>query len=130
MNSPYDEREAKIEAAWRAALEHEQAPPGFALRVEAKLKTKTTRVSGWSVLHPDRAWLRIAIAAVLLLAIIIPMGLRLLHQAQTDRQAQIAKGEAARDQVLLALRITGTQLRTIQQRTRFINASPLAGESQ
>ena len=123
-DEPQDNRDTRLEAALRAALQHQQPSPGFAERVEAKLLAQDARRSGWTILHPHSTWLQIAIAAVLLLAIIIPMGLRLQHRAQ------VAKGEAARDQVLLALRITGTQLRTIQHRTRFIDASPLSGDSQ
>jgi hypothetical protein len=120
------DKEFRIESAWRAALERKQPSRGFAERVEARIRQQArtdAQLAGWR-LHTSNAWFRIAAAAVLLLAMVIPLGLNLHHQAE------VAKGEAARQQVLLALRITGTQLRTIQHHTQFINASPLEGESQ
>jgi hypothetical protein len=64
---------------------------------------------------------RLATAAALMLAVILPLGWRLHHQAE------VARGAAAKQQVMLALRITGTQLRSIQERTQSINAGGMPG---
>lgn len=129
MNKEVD---PKLEAALRAAMPYEQPPAGFAERVEARIQAQLVnkpgaaviaRNAGWRV-HISAARPRLAAAAVLLLAIVIPLGLRLQHQAE------VAKGEAARQQVLTALRITGTQLRAIQERTYSINTDVLQGEMQ
>jgi len=111
----------RLEAALRAALERKNPPLGFAQRVEMRIagqQRQQVRPRGWG-------WLRIetqfALAAVLLLAFVLPVSWRLHHQAE------VARGEAAKQQVMLALRITGTQLRSIQQRTQAIH---IGGEGE
>ena len=107
----HEEDDQGLEAALRAALQREPPPLGFAQRVEAQLAA-----AGGASPMRQHSWLRLAIAAALMLAIILPLGLRLRHQTE------LARGEAAKAQVLLALRITGTQLRTIQARTQTRHA--------
>jgi hypothetical protein len=124
----------RLEEAWRAALRHEQAPEDFGARVLARLTdsepaTKRKPLLPFPVLQAStlaNAWMRVALAAVLMLAFVLPAGYRL------HRQAEIARGEAVRQQVMLALRITGTQLRSIQGRTQSIHIEPgiLEGDSQ
>lgn len=117
----------KLEAALRMALQTEQPSAGFAERLEARIAEAgkppaSTDVLPFrkSVIGPgfDRSGARIQLAkaAVLLLAVTLPLGWRLHHQAE------MARGEAAKQQVLLALRITGSQLRSIEERTQSINA--------
>jgi hypothetical protein len=127
-----DGNELRLEAALRAALKREEAPSGFAERLESRLAEERKRRREWSVLTAIfrpvfalRIESQVAMAAALMLAIILPLGWRLHHQAE------VARGEAAKQQVMLALRITGTQLRTIQERTQSIHAGGLAeGETQ
>ncbi len=136
LNNETDEaaNDPRLEAALRAALQTEQPPAGFAERLEtriadAKNAQKPDALACKKVLPPkhmdgrgfDRSSVRIQLvkAAVLLLAVTLPLGWRLHHQAE------MARGEAAKEQVLLALRITGTQLRSIQERTQSINAGGL-----
>lgn len=116
----YDKDDAAMEAALRAAFQRELPPPGLIERVEARVAAK-----GRASSMRSHVWVPFAIAAALVLAVILPLGLRLRHQAE------VARGEAAKAQVLLALRITGTQLRTIRARTqsRHIGTMP-EGESQ
>ena len=115
----HDKDDAAMETALRAALQRELPPPGFIERIEARVAAK-----GRASSMRSNVW-AFAIAAALVLAVIFPLGLRLRHQAE------VARGEAAKAQVLLALRITGTQLRTIRARTqgRHIGTMP-EGESQ
>jgi hypothetical protein len=121
--------DSKLEAALRAALQREQPPLGFAQRLEARLaaqreSTATKRVLSWRMPSVRIGW-QFAAAAVLLLAITLPLGLRLHHRAE------VARGEAAKQQVMLALRITGMQLRSIQERTQSINTGAMPeGETQ
>ena len=104
--------ELELEAALRRTLRREEAPAGFAERVlaEAALREKTTVVT-----LPQRnrvirmPGLRFAAAAALLLA--TTLGIR-YHSEQQER----VQGEAARDQVMLALRITSNKLHRVQMR--------------
>ena len=129
--------ESRIEKAWQEALKREQAPADFAAGVMARLDAAEGRTNKkhffallFSFLRPEgpttmNAWMRVALAAGLMLAFVVPVGYRLHRQ-------EVARGEAARQQVMLALRIAGTQLRSIQGRTQSIHieAGILGGESQ
>ena len=120
------DNEQRLEAAWRSALEREEPPAGFAERVEARLAAERRSLKRRGrLVFMDSAREQLATAAGLVLAIVLLLGLRLHHQAE------IARGEAAKQQVLFALRITGTQLRTIQERTQGIHAGSMPeGEPQ
>ncbi len=104
-------RKDVLEQELRAALRPLPAPQGFANRVVARslespvhrMPPPTVRRTG---LPPILRW---SIAAALLLA--IALGGVLEYQ----RQRQIA-GERARQQVLLALRITAFTLQTVRNR--------------
>ncbi len=114
--------EMKLEAALRAALERKNPPLGFALRVEARIaeerKPEIRRASQWAGWRLESQF---AMAAALLLAIVLPLGWRLHHQAE------VARGEAAKQQVMLALRITGMQLRSIEERTQSMHGVAING---
>lgn len=123
----------RLEAALRAALKREEAPPDFAQKLQMRLAAEGRREvrrkhNGWRVFTSVvalRIETQVAIAAALLLAIILPLGWRLHHQGE------VARGEAAKQQVMLALRITGTQLRSIQERTQSIHVGGMPeGETQ
>lgn len=114
--------EMKLEAALRAALARKNPPLGFALRVEARIaeerKPEIRRASQWAGWRLESQF---AMAAALLLAIVLPLGWRLHHQAE------VARGEAAKQQVMLALRITGMQLRSIEERTQSMHGVAING---
>jgi hypothetical protein len=130
-------KDAKLEAALHAALRTEMPSEGFAERVEARIAAGKKNTMRAGVLSAGKsgsvtpiigrgsagssARAHLAKAAVLLLAVTVPLGWRLHHQAE------IARGEAAKEQVLLAFRITGSQLRSIQERTQSINAGGMPG---
>ncbi len=119
--------EMKLEAAVRAALARKNPPLGFALRVEARIaeerKPEIRRASQWAGWRWSgwRLESQFALAAALLLAIVLPLGWRLHHQAE------VARGEAAKQQVMLALRITGMQLRSIEERTQSMHGVAING---
>lgn len=101
--------DAELEAALRRTLRREEAPAGFAERVLAEA---ARRERAAAIIVPARAHrvlpgLRFAIAAMLLLG--ITLGIQ-----QHERQQEQARGEAAREQVLLALRITSNRLHRAQ----------------
>jgi hypothetical protein len=101
-----------LEKGLRAALEREPAPLGFRDRVLARIDRK--RVSGWRT-----PWVRWSIAAALVTAFAVTATMEY-------REQERLRGERARNEVLLALRITGSTLRAVQ--TRIIRADREQGE--
>jgi hypothetical protein len=93
----------EFEKALKAALEREQAPSGFANRVLARVEPPP-HATWYRWRAPAARW---AIATVLLAAC-IAVG------TGKYRAYQRARGEHARTQVLLALRITGSKLRAVR----------------
>ena len=103
----------EFERELRQALERRPAPPGLKRRLMAQRDANAAR-RGW------HAWLRragygrgwaTATAALLLLAM-AGGGVRW----ELDRRQEERRGEAAREQVLTALRITGHALNQVQTR--------------
>lgn len=96
-----------FERELREQLQARQAPAGFADRVMARAAVRRGPVRwGWSGFgQPVWRW---AVAALLVVGVV-------LGGMEHDRQQRIA-GERAREQVLLALRITGSTLRDVQQK--------------
>ena len=91
----------EFERELREQLSAREAPGGFADRVMARVAAKKPR-RAW---HPVWRWA--AVAAVL--TAVAAGGVE--HQ----REQRIA-GERTREQVMLALRITGTTLRDVQEK--------------
>jgi hypothetical protein len=101
-----------FELELREQLQARPAPEGFADRVMARVPKRPVR-RGWVGFRaPVWQW---AVAALLVVGMVIG-GL------ERERQQRM-EGERARDQVLLALRITGSTLRDVQQKVN-------AGSSQ
>jgi negative regulator of sigma E activity len=93
----------EFERRLRAALEREPAPDGFAGRVLARAERRPVE-RWWRT--PVARW---SIAAALVVACVFT--------GTTEYQQQErVRGERARDEVLLALRITGSKLRAVQVR--------------
>src|SRR5262249_5815811 len=95
-----------LENDLRQAMRRVPAPEGFAERVLARVEDRRSRLSGQAgspVLHGWRA----AAATFLLAAILGGWG---AHETMRRRE-----GERARQQVLLALRIAGTQVARAQR---------------
>jgi hypothetical protein len=95
-----DELERKL----KAALEREPSPEGFAERVLARAERRGPVESWWWT--PVARW---SFAAALVAACVLT-GTTEYHQQERVR------GERAREDVLLALRITGSKLRAVQAR--------------
>ena len=98
-----------LEQELRSALSHEKPPAGFADRVLASLDAAPVRTP---VPH-TRVWRGLAAAAVLA-AVIGGWGLRTI----AERRA----GERARDEVLLALRITSDKLQDARKHVNEIGS--------
>jgi len=103
----------EFERELRQALERRPAPPGLKRRLMAQRDANAAR-RGWhawlSRAGYGRGWAT-ATAALLLLAM-AGGGVRW----ELDRRHEERRGEAAREQVLTALRITGHALNQVQTR--------------
>ena len=97
-----------IEQQLRETLARKSPPPGFSARVMAAIEHET-RAPGRQT---SRAWWQWAAAAALLMAI---GGGTTAHYIEQRRE-----GERAKEQVLLALRITSAKLRDTRQHVRAI----------
>lgn len=102
MVEPMDQFEKEL----REQLQARSAPSGFADRVMARVpQRRAPRETFLGFSLPMWRW---AVAALLVAAMV-------LGGVERDRQQRMA-GERAREQVLLALRITGSTLRDVQQK--------------
>lgn len=93
---------SRLDDELKLALRREEAPAGFADRVIAQAESR--RGEG-------RRWWMGAIAAGLLLA----AGL------EYERERQIREGEQAKEQVMLALRITSSKLQFVKEKIHAID---------
>ena len=110
MNKPGSDLERDL----RQALQRKQPSPGFTARVLANLpKEKSNPWTHW--LHtPALAW-----ATVAVLFVVFGAGsLAYYHHRQ-----ELVRGRAARQQLMLALRITGAKLQLAQQRVQAIGSN-------
>jgi hypothetical protein len=117
-NDGFDpELESAFEQELRASLQPRPAPEGFADRVLTRVDALPHHEPvPWPVRTVRNPVVRGAIAAILLIT--VSLGGYFEHQ----RQRQIA-GEHARQQVLLALRITGSTLQDVRNKVDSDNAS-------
>jgi hypothetical protein len=107
-----------FEQKLKDALRREEPPLGFATRVMARAKEQEQR-SWWSGLLAGR--LRWAVALALCVAI--------LGGVLLQRERERAEGEAAKQQVRLALQIAGSKVRLAQTMVQQINGAN-AGREQ
>jgi len=98
-----------IESDLKRALRRESPAPGFAERVMQQVGDRRPRLSGQA---RRLSSMRAVAAGVLLTAIV---GGWAAHQEIRRRE-----GERARDEVMLALRIAGSKVRTAQEHVREI----------
>lgn len=111
------ELEAMFEQELRARLHRRPAPDGFADRVLARVDALPQHEpASWPARTIRNPIVRGAIAATLLLS--VGVGGYLEHQ----RERQLA-GEQARQQVLLALRITSSTLQDVRNKVDGNNAN-------
>lgn len=118
MVEPIDHLSESFDSDLRDQLRARPAPLGFADRVMARVAVtdRASRPARFPLGRPLWRWA--AVAALL--------AVTLLGGVEHDRQQRIA-GEQARKQVLLALRITGSTLRQVQQKVDA-EEKPLSGK--
>ena len=93
----------EFERKLRLAMRHRAAPAGMKTRVLALARERRNARRGWG-------WMMQRVAASAVLAAIVG-GVAVYHQSEEKR-----KGEAAREQVLTAFRITNQTLDRVNQR--------------
>jgi hypothetical protein len=112
ISAPSDAFEKEL----REQLQARPAPPGFADRVMARVSARRRPRLLWQPM-----WRWAAVAAVLAVTVLGGM--------EHERQQRIA-GERAREQVLLALRITGTTLHQVQNKVNQGNSGAQDSDAQ
>ena len=104
----------RLENELRNAMRREEPSEGFAGRVLARVQEK--KQSAWTGIFDTRA-LRLALAGAVCLALAIA-GIE-YKRAQDDR----ARGEATKQQLMLALRITANKLQLAQEKVQQHSSS-------
>ncbi len=119
----------------RGALRREEPPPDFAQRVLKRIATAPPKVTAWHRLAnllrlpraPKLRW--VAVAALTACVLLVAGVLQRRHQERVR-----AEGEAARENVILALQIASTKLnvalREVQRVDRRQPASPMTRRSR
>ena len=110
-----------LEEALRNAVRREDAPDGFVLKVLARAEQQNSaandaqRTSWLSIFsQPVLRWSAVA-------AVTIAMAIGTIYYRNLQRQR--AEGEAAKQQLMLALRIAGRKLQLAKEKVNEINTS-------
>jgi negative regulator of sigma E activity len=112
---------SRLEDELRNALRREEPPEGFAARVLARAAAAPeprrarawTRLTGW---FRAPVFARAAMAGALCLVVVL--GVHYEQRQQLER----VRGEAAKRQLLLALRVTGSSLRAVHDKVHELSA--------
>lgn len=106
----------------RQALGREPAPPGFAervlRRVEEEAPVERPGPSGSKTPWARRPLFGLAAAAAIVAAVAGGIQYRSFERARAERAA----GEAAKEQVIEALRITASKLQLVQEKVREVGS--------
>jgi hypothetical protein len=97
---------SRLENKLREALKREEPPSGFTERVLAR--THETKKNAWTGIF---AWPRFrwgSAGALCLMLVLLSIAYR--------QREEIARGEAAKEQLMLALRIAGDQMQLVQSK--------------
>jgi hypothetical protein len=110
----------ELEKALRAALQRESAPERFLDRVLLQANLRPVPGTAWWRLPVVRC----SVAGVVAVACIAGGGV------SENRRQERMRGEQARQQVLRALRITGTELRAVQRQIVRTSDTNRTGDQQ
>jgi hypothetical protein len=109
--------EDRFEQELKNALRRESAPEGFAGRVLARIE-RSQAESLWSRLRAYVVLPKFRAAMALLLMLVVVGGIFEYRRIERERAA----GEAARNQLLLALHITGSKLQYAQDKINSLGS--------
>lgn len=112
MSEKFDTR---IEQELKRALQREDAPAGFTERVLAKVREQEARKEPWWTFMHRPAFRFASTAAVFVLMI---GGVAEYRRYEQEREA----GQAAKRQLMEALRVTGAKLHYAQQKVNEVEA--------
>jgi anti-sigma factor RsiW len=106
---------SRLDDALREALRREDPPEGFTERVLARIERRPEQQAPWrgwlaGLRAPSLRWATAFAAAGLVIG---------SYEYRAWKQEQI-KGEKARDEVMLALRITGSKLRFAESKVQRV----------
>ena len=102
----------RLEQELKQALRREEPSPGFADRVLARAANEPRRTRWWEFRPPAFRWAAAAVAVALVAALVYD---------QRGRRERAA-GEQAKQQLILALRITGSKLQFTQEKVFRLTA--------
>ena len=106
----------RLEVALKTALRREDAPAGFAANV-------LTQVAQRDSAAPQRSWFAVFFQPPVRWAAFAALSISLLiggvHYRNLERER--AQGEAAKQQLMLALRIAGSKLQLAKEKVQEIN---------
>ena len=110
----------RLEDALRNALRREDAPEGFALKVRARAQQQNPTHEGqrtsWLSMF-SQPLVRWAVVAAVTICVVVGS----IYYRNLQRQR--AQGEAAKQQLMLALRIAGSKLQLAKEKVNEINTS-------
>ena len=113
-----------IDQALKQALRRSQPAENFVDRVLARLEEERSEIVARPKVRPLYGpMLRWAVAAVVILSIAIGLAYQ-----QHARRVERAKAIVAKQQVMLALRITGSKLRVAKQRVKAVESGQAKAE--
>jgi len=110
----------RFEDELRNALQRERPPEGFAARVLARAAAEPKPAGAWDRL---KDWFRMPVVARAALAGALCLLVVAGVQYQQRQRLERIRGEAAKQQLLLALRVTGSNLRAVHDKVRELSAS-------
>ncbi|HYG99071.1 MAG TPA: hypothetical protein VD837_08060 [Terriglobales bacterium] len=113
-----------LEQELRNALRREPTPDGFMERVLARVRhEETARESSWAAMFAFMRRPAFRVAATAAVFLVMLGGLTEYRSHQQEKQA----GEAAKRQLMLALRITGSKLQYAQQKVEAVESRQYYG---
>jgi hypothetical protein len=110
----------------RRALGREEPPMGFEARLMARLSFESRRETGfarWFRFPTLRLPLMTRLAFTAVICLVVVAGVQLERQRQ-----QRIEGEAAKEKLMQALRVTGTELQSVREKVIESSASHSASE--
>src|SRR5215471_11122794 len=123
--NPVDQNPNRLENVLKEALRRQDAPENLAADVLARIDQKSTES------EPQHSWMSIfarpALRWAACAAVFICLTLGGIHYRHVQRER--AKGEAAKQQLMLALRIAGSKLQLAKERVNDINATHVTKQS-
>jgi anti-sigma-K factor RskA len=113
----------RLEDELRNALRRQEPPAGFAARVLARAAGEPAPQSAWArVWETLTSWFRAPLFARAALAGALCLLVVLGVQYEQRQRLERLRGEAAKRQLLLALRVTGSNLRAVHDKVRELSA--------